>query len=257
MNLKSTSLFAGLIAGSALALSAFPAQAGVLSFNIGGVGTANEDGSVTFNQDTTLQFTFIESRGLFRSDFGVFDAAKNPILPFLFTEKNPGYDNGRNDLNGDWLGTCPETVEPCTNQFTFTKGLKYFFGITSPLGPQVTQASGDFDEGVAAAPGERPANPPYIAFISNSDRYFRSQVGPGAIGAGVDPNYAPIDTSVYDFFTASNDPENIDGDVQDVIVGARIVPTNRTVPEPATLAGLGLVAGAMTMLRRRKGSQVS
>lgn len=244
MNLKSTSVFAGLIAGSALALSTLPAQA----------FTLNSDGSITFATPETLEFTFLESRGFYKSSYGVYDSGKN-LVKTLFTENAPGYDLGSNDAKNDWLGTCGITVTPapCKINYTFASGT-YFFGLDSaPQGGKTfTEASGTFDEGIAAAPGTNPANPPYSAFISTSDIYYRSTVGPGAGGG----NFQPIDTSPYDFFTAINDTADIDKDVQDFIVAAKIVPPT-TVPEPATLAGLGLVAGAMTMLRRRKGSQVS
>lgn len=244
MNLKSTSVFAGLIAGSALALSTLPAQA----------FTFNPNGSINVAASETLEFTFIESRGFFKSSYGVYDSGKN-LVTTLFTENAPGYDPDSNDAKNDWLGTCGITVTPapCKINYTFANAGTYFFGLDSAPqgGTTFTEATGTFDEGIAAAPGTTPANPPFSAFISTSDIYYRSTIGPGAGGS----NFQPIDTSSYDFFTAINDTASIDTDVQDFIVGVRS--TTTTVPEPATLAGLGLVAGAMTMLRRRKGSQVS
>ena len=244
MNLKSTSVFAGLIAGSALALSTLPAQA----------FTLNPNGSITFAAPETLEFTFLESRGFYQSSYGIYDSGKN-LVKTLFTENAPGYDPGRSDANGDWLGTCGITVTPapCKINYTFAENTTYFFGLdSSPQGGVTfTETSGTYDEGIAAAPGVNPANPPYSAFISTSDTYYRSTIGPGAGGGG----FMAIDTSPFNFFTAINDTAVIDKDVNDFIVGVRS--TTTTVPEPATLAGLGLVAGAMTMLRRRKGSQVS
>lgn len=254
MNLKSTSVFAGLIAGSALALSTLPAQA----------FTLNSNGSFTVDDQETLEFTFLESRGFYQSSFGIYSAPNaDALVKTLFTENAPGYNPGSSDLNGDWLGTPGQTVNPFTTSYTFASGT-YFFGLDSRPqgGTTFTQTSGPFDAGVAGlgnpfvpSGGSSPANPPFSAFNSTSPIYYRSTVGPGAIANGVNPNFQPLDTSSFNFFTAINDTDQIDGDVQDFIVGVRS--TNRTVPEPATLAGLGLVAGAMTMLRRRKGSQVS
>jgi hypothetical protein len=260
MNLKSTSVFAGLIAGSALALSTLPAQA----------FTLNPNGSITFAAPETLEFTFLESRGFYQSSFGVYSAPNaNALVTTLFTENSPGFDPGSSDLNGDWLGTQGETVNPFITSFTFDPGT-YFFGLDSRPqgGTTFTTASGTFDAGVAGlgnpfvpSGGSNPANvvsnpeDPLSAFNSTSPIYYRSTVGPGAIANGVNPNFQPLDTSRFSFFTAINDTDTIDGDVQDFIVGVRS--TTTTVPEPATLAGLGLVAGAMTMLRRRKGSQPS
>lgn len=255
MNLKSTSVFAGLIAGSALALSAVPAQA----------FTLNSNGSITFDDDDpkTLEFTFLESRGFYRSSFGIYDSGKN-LVTTLFTENAPGYDPGKNDAIGDWEGTCGITVTPapCKINYTFASGT-YFFGLDSaPQGGKTfTEATGNFNVGVPLSTPSLPAAPPggYVsaapnqAFISTADTYTRSTIGPGSGGPA---GFTTINTSSFDFFTAINDTFTGDADVQDFIVGARIV-TTETVPEPATLAGLGLVAGAMTMLRRRKGSQVS
>jgi hypothetical protein len=255
MNLKSTSVFAGLIAGSALALSAVPAQA----------FTLNSNGSITFAAPETLEFTFLESRGLYQSSFGIYSAPnEGALVQTLFTEKAPGYDPDRSDANGDWLGTPGVTVAPFIANYTFAPGT-YFLGLDSRPqgGTTFTTASGSFEAGVplpiAADKQGTPFTPPTTtgapnqAFNSTADFYTRSTIGPGAGGGG----FTTINTSSFDFFTAINDTAELDKDVQDFIVGARIAPTNRTVPEPATLAGLGLVAGAMTMLRRRKGSQVS
>jgi hypothetical protein len=244
MNLKSTSVLAGLLATSALTLST-PAQA----------FTLNPNGSVTFTNSETLQFEFKESRGLYRSNYGIFDSNKN-LVTTLFSEKAPGYDPGSNDANGDWLGTPGVTVDPFIANYTFAAGT-YFFGLSTPGTPTLfTEATGNFDSGVASlngfpSGGTSPGNPPNAAFISTADVYYRSTVGPAAIAGGANPNFQPINTSQYAFFTAINDSDDVDKDVQDFIVGVK------SVPEPATLGGLALVGGAMGMLRRRKAAQVS
>jgi hypothetical protein len=188
------------------------------------------------------------------------------LVQTLFTEKELGFDPGKSDLNGDFLGTPGTTVDPFITSFTFAPGT-YFFGLDSRPqgGTTFTTASGNFNVGVVVPNGNLPPLPPPLApyisaapnqgFNSTADSYTRSTVGPGAIANGVNPNFQLLDTSSFDFFTAINDTAVIDKDVNDFIVGVRS--TTTTVPEPATLAGLGLVAGAMTMLRRRKGSQVS
>lgn len=248
MKFNKISIFAGLVATSTLALSAIPANA----------YTLNPNGTITFNKATKLDFTFLESRGKFRSDFGIYDATNMNLVATIFSEKpvtankpNDGYDPGSNDGKNDWLGTCGVTVNPCTAWYMFAPGT-YKFGLTAPAGAtEFTAGAGSFDEGVAIAPGANTG--PMPGFISDADEYWRSTVGPSKIsslpgGKGVAANWAfqKLDTSKYEFFVAINDSNKIDGDVQDMIVGVK------KTPEPATLGGLALVGGAMAMIRRRK-----
>jgi hypothetical protein len=244
MKVNNISIFAGLVATSTLALSAIPAQAFSLQHNNTGI--------IKFDKDTKVDFTFLESRGMFRSDFGIYEAAGNMnLVHTLFSEKAPGYNPGSNDAKNDWLGTCGIAVNPCTAWFTFKEGVEYKFGLTAPKGKtEYTAAAGTFDEGTAAAP-DTILTGPMPGFISDAHIYNRSQVGPTAIKKGADPKFDKLDTSKYDFFVAINDSNKVDGDIQDFIVGANV----KDVPEPAALGGLGLVAGAMTMLRRRKQNQ--
>jgi hypothetical protein len=242
---------AGLIVSSALGLTTVPAQA----FSIGGLGTST-NGSLSFTQDTTVDFTFLESRGFYQSKFGVIDLGTN-TSSVLFAENSPGYDPGSSDANGDWLGTCGITVTPapCKVGYTFKAGSTYqFFLDYAPYGVTYTDASGDFNLGVPTGTPGLPAAPVYDggtfrpsvpsqAFISNAQSYTRSTIGPGAGGGG----FTTIDMQGYDFFTAINDNNEADKDVNDFTVAAKV----RKVPEPATLAGLGLVAGALAFSRRR------
>jgi len=241
MNLKSTSVFAGLIAGSALALSTLPAQA----------FTFNPNGTINVAASETIKFDFVESRGMFQSSFGIYSApSAASLVTTLFTENAPGYDLGRSDANGDWLGTCGITVTPapCKISYTFANAGSYYFGLSSPDGSTIfTNKFGTF-----ASAAEADLTPPESsAFISDAKTYTRSTIGPSSGGGG----FTTLDLSKYAGFVAINDSAALDKDVQDFIVA--IQPSVQTVPEPATLAGLGLVAGAMTMLRRRKRSQVS
>jgi len=256
MQLRSTSVLAGLIVSSALGLTTVPAQA----FSIGGLGTST-NGSLSFTQDTTVDFTFLESRGFYQSKFGVIDLGTK-TSSVLFAENSPGYDPGKSDANGDWLGTCGITVTPapCQVGYTFKAGNTYqfFLDSTPQGGVTYTDASGDFNLGVPTGTPGLPTAPVYDggtfrpsvpsqAFISNAQSYTRSKVGPDAVAAGADPQFSAIDMRPYDFFTAINDTFVGDKDVNDFTVAAKV----RKVPEPATLAGLGLVAGALAFSRRR------
>jgi hypothetical protein len=227
----------GVAAGATVAALAVAPAAHAGSFSFGGGLGESMDGFVTFTQKTLVEFTFLESRGMFRSDFGIYDES-GTLLTNLFSENAPGYDAGSSDLNGDWLGTCPETVPNCTASFVFQSGVKYQFGLT-PL-PILTGADGD-----SGTVSDAAAVFPEAAVISNADSYDRSTIGPTNGGGGV----MTLDTSSYDFFVAINDDHPVDGDVQDFIVGANVV---KAVPEPGTLVGIGFVAGLGFLGSRRK-----
>lgn len=272
MHLTKTSAFAGLIASSAIALSVAPAQA----------FTLNPDGSIYFDKAETIDFSFIESRGFYSSEFGIYNANKG-ILETLFQEKTPkGYDQGSSDAKNDWLGTCGETVKECSKSYTFAAGNTYLFGLFTPgnvgQNPQggsktFTESTGVFQAGSdLAAPeidSKNIGKPP--AFTSTANFYRRTTVGPTAAAAAAAATKAPkgskeyneaykaalkfqdIDMSSYDFFIAINDSYAGDKDVNDFIIGAKGA---KSVPEPASLAGLGMVAAAIGLGRRRQGGKV-
>lgn len=234
MKNNTLSIFAGLVATSTLALAAVPAQA----FSLNG------DGTFTAEAGDMVDFTFFESHGMFPSDFGIYDAGTMTLVDNLFSEKAPGYDPGSNDGKNDWLGTCPITVPTCTVWYKFAEAGTYKFGLTAPKGKtEFTKYTGDFDSAATA---------PMPGIISTADSYTFDTTGPTALSQGKPSKFKTIDTSGYDFFVAINDSNKVDGDIQDFIVGANV-----KVPEPAALGGLGLVAGAMTFLRRRKNNKAS
>jgi hypothetical protein len=232
----------GVAAGATVAALAVAPAAHAGSFSFGGGLGESMDGFVTFTQKTLVDFTFIESRGMFASDFGIYDES-GTLLTTLFSENNPGYDPGSNDATNDWLGTCPTTVPNCNASFVFKEGVKYQFGLTGPTGLILTGLNGDsgtVDDASLVAPD--------FAIISDADSYDRSTIGPTAIGQGADPGVTTIDTSSYDWFVAINDSHPTDFDVQDFIVGANA----EAVPEPGTLIGIGVVAGLGFLGSRRK-----
>ncbi|HBE17148.1 MAG TPA: hypothetical protein DEG17_23840 [Cyanobacteria bacterium UBA11149] len=230
MNFNKISIFAGLVATSTLALSAIPANA----------YTLNPGGTFTVKAGEKLDFTFIESHGMFRSDFGIYNAASMTLVSNIFSEKTPGYDPGSNDAKNDWLGTCPTTVASCNAWYTFAEAGTYKFGLTAPGGPtktKFTEHTGEYDDASTA---------PMPGIISTADEYTFNTIGPTALANGKSDKLKTIDTSKYGFFVAINDSNKVDGDIQDMIVGVK------KTPEPATLGGLALVGGAIAMIRRRK-----
>jgi hypothetical protein len=87
----------------------------------------NATDGFSFDRDTTVKFTFLESHGEYQSAFGIYDASKN-LLQNLFSEVQKS-DNGNQN---DWAGTCGVTVTgPCNVDYTFQAGTKYFVGLAS------------------------------------------------------------------------------------------------------------------------------
>ena len=87
----------------------------------------NATDGFSFDRDTTVKFTFLESHGEYQSAFGIYDASKN-LVQNLFSE----VQNSDNGNQNDWTGTCGVTVTgPCGVDYTFQAGTKYFFGLAS------------------------------------------------------------------------------------------------------------------------------
>lgn len=202
MNLAKTSTVLGLVAGSALALSAMPADAA--SFNNGGI---------LFDTDTKVDFEFLESHGAFKSTLSIVEAdAKDTPVYTLFTE-NEAFISGRDD----YKGLCPETVtvpgtDSCTNWFEFQAGVEYSLLLDSGNNGKVWSTD------ALNMPVETLAE---FSFVQNDAGKYTIDFE--------DKGFAP-----YDF--------------NDFTITAEMT----DIPEPATLAGLGLIGGALALTRRRK-----
>jgi len=230
MYLKKTSTFLGLAVGSALALSAMPGEAATVEFGNNGI---------LFDTDTKIDFDFIQSQGAFQSTLFIVEAA-NPTDPVftLFTENEP-FDS----TSPDFIGTCPTSVtvpgsSSCTNWFTFEAGVEYslalFSGNNKPAETNgFVYSSDDLNNPV----GQQ-------AFVFEG-LVLPEYTEPGDISA--DPFLGKV-TIAFDDKGNANDE-----DFQDFIVTAEVT----DIPEPATLAGLGLVAGSLTLIRRRQGNKKS
>ncbi|MEQ8757019.1 MAG: PEP-CTERM sorting domain-containing protein [Coleofasciculus sp. G1-WW12-02] len=227
MHLKTTSTILGLAVGSALTLSTMPAKAATVEFGNNGI---------LFDTDTQIDFDFIRSQGAFKSTLFIVEAA-NPTDPvFTLFKENEPFD----DTSPDFIGTCPTSVtvpgsSSCTNLFTFEAGIEYslalFSGNNKPAGTNGFVYSTD----ALNTPANRQAFvfdgvvlPPY------------TEPGEGSS----DPALGKV-TIAFDDKGGGND-----GDFQDFIITA--METKESIPEPATLAALGLVAGSLTLIRRRQ-----
>ena len=113
------------VAAVATALVSICAPAHAVSLT--GLTDLNSTDGFSFDRDTTVKFTFLESHGEYQSVFGIYDASKN-LLQNLFSEVQKS-DNGNQN---DWTGTCDVTVPgPCEVNYTFQAGTQYFLGLAS------------------------------------------------------------------------------------------------------------------------------
>ncbi len=231
--------------GIAAATLAISAPAFAASFSAATLAGSN---GFSFDKDTKVNFDFISSRGGNRSQFGIFtkDGTTLSLVNWLFTESQRS-NSGNITNSNDSLGTCPTTVPaPCSKQFTFKAGVTYLLGLedldittgtsiagtqvfsNDPVGPTLGAAA----RGMAFAQG--PGNPiVYTNFVKNGqDLSLRSTTT------------LPLAAGQVGIFV--NDSWNGDLDQNDFVLKAE------AVPEPATLLGLGAVAGGMVLARRRK-----
>lgn len=231
--MKAQTKFFTAAAATAIAglVSSAPAQA--FSFNNSGI---------SFNEDTTVNFEFLESHGWFKSNFGVIDSTGKQTVLFSETKRN---DNGGALDN---QGTCGNTVLICSTAFKFEAGKQYAFFLDS--GTDVWGDSDVYSTDSKNASGLGFAN--QFKFLEgtsvlndlnykNYNTSVGSQLGQTAGIQNANPFAGPVLIAVED--------SGVNGhrDFNDFMVTAQVA-----VPEPATLAGLGLVAGAMAMSRRRK-----
>ena len=212
-------------------LSAGPAQA--FSFN----------DVISFNEDTRVNFDFVESHGWFKSGFGVKNTATGEET--LLLDEIINRDAG-NEL--DELGTCEIALEGnCSAEFIFQAGTTYEFFLKR-VRPDNNQELRNLSSTTHAK---------FFQGTSVLDdlSYREYDTSPdSALGttAGID-DANPFDGPVL---IAFDDEFNLNGvtshvDYNDFLVTATAA-TPVAVPEPATLAGLGLVVGGMALSRRRK-----
>lgn len=219
--MKSTQLFQKLAiaatGASAVVLVSTPAHA--FSFGTSGI---------SFNETTTVDFKFVQSRGASKGTLGVYDDQGN-LLKVLFQESNiadGGYSGG---VNNEWLGTAANLVGAATSSFQFVAGQVYSLGLAGTLwGQQLT-----------------------TVFSTSALNGGKQQAAFGAAGGaeGVAFNasgYQSINPFGGAKLISFEDVKYGDKDFNDFTVSAE------AVPEPFTLGGLMLGAGGMAAARRRR-----
>lgn len=248
MNAKILSALTATAAATAIfGAVSIPAQAANLN-----PGEKFGTDGILFLEDTTVDFGFISTQGSFKSNLKIFEGST--AVFDLFDEK-ARWDGGTTrstDSAVDWLGTSSNIVDPSTKSFTFKAGKTYSLGLES------WGWNGDW---VAKAPvysttaqnssGDQHAKFFEASAIPNLDTptdSWRKMALKNAAGLSTDP-LASVGVIAFEdtLFSQSSDK-----DYNDFMVTAVAKRSAASVPEPATLAGIGLIAGSLAVSRRRR-----
>jgi hypothetical protein len=187
----------------------------------------------SFAKDTRVRFSVLNptglgSRGKELSSFGFLTAPVNGLGTFstIFGEQQ-AYDNGSTDRKNDWLGTCGKAIEGiCEVTVTFKAGINYLLALN-------TDGATHFGVGALNT----------FTFNRVSDQFY-PKAGTFDTVSEVGALFIGMEDGMY----RRGNSQNYYYDYQDWVVKAE------AVPEPATLAGMGVVAGGMLLARRRKAS---
>jgi hypothetical protein len=239
--MKAQTQFFTAAAATAIAglVSAAPAQA----FSFGNAW-------ISVKENTRVQFDFLESHGDYTSTFGIYNKTTGNKTS-LFAELPYG---GGSDAGGklDHMGTCGITVLNCSQYFTFEVDNEYAFYLESLDRPNdILYSVDDMNRAPAYSTQTKFFSDPAAVLADDS---FRNK------NVGIRQTHT-LHTSAGENSNLSDGPVLIafedsgrlgDHDFNDFLVEAKV-----SVPEPATLAGLGLVAGAMALSRRRQTDKTS
>jgi hypothetical protein len=117
-------------------LGAGLASAMMLTFSTPAAYAADEFSpqAITFDQDTAVEFEFIESHGSFLATFGVMDLNTGEKTPLIKEDK--GSDSNERAVNKatDFLGTPGNAVSQPKNTFTFKANTPYTMYLESRTG---------------------------------------------------------------------------------------------------------------------------
>jgi hypothetical protein len=220
-----TKITAAVAAATAILSLTAPANAATLKFGTDGI---------SFNADTEIKFTFLKSKGAAISGLGVYDASGS-LLKTLFQEADiadGGYSVG---VDNEWLGTAKNLVGSATATYKFLAGQVYSLGLAGTLwGENMT---------TVFSTSSLNDNKQQAVFDSvggkEQQEYTKQALTKTNVGLSVDPMNYPVAISFEDL-------KYYDQDFNDYTVEAE------AVPEPITMAGMALGAGAMTIVRRRR-----
>lgn len=264
--MKTQTKFFTAAAATAIAglVSAAPAQA--ITFKTDGL--IQGDGS-------TVKFDFLGSYGGFQSGFGIYDAT-NDAYHWLFQETQGTIASGANAWVGDLVldnKGDDSIINVLEDTFTFVEGNEYSFFQGSSGGENNATVFSTNDLNTSQSWVTYTNQAKFFEDLSilddDSYQYYKNHVTGDLIStnsdlAQADGSLATLglgNTGLIAFEDNGIKPstgEYYHGDWNDFLVSATVVEQpGASVPEPATLAGLAMVAGAMTVTRRRKNGGAS
>ena len=222
MNTKFLSALTATAAATALFSAAAPAEAA--SFGTTGI---------SFQKDTPITFTFVETHGAFQSSLGIYKVNNSipTLVQGLFTEIKPSDNGAANEFKGS-LGNA--VLGPGKVAFTFLANTVYTLGLASKGSASVFSTSALNGGSQQAVFGGVTL---FTALNQETTNTFQAAAqytnGLGALFNG---------GALISFDDGGNAR---DKDFQDFTV------TAEAVPEPMTMTGLALGLGGLVAARRR------
>jgi hypothetical protein len=238
MKTKLVASLTAAAAASAVASFSTPALAASLTPSNFGVN------GLKFDTNTTVQFDFLESHGMWQTALGVY-RKDGTLVSTLFAENLRGADPGSNDAKNDWKGTCGLSMSNCTTTFNFLAGVEYKFGLRkyNPTTPTVVNAPYSLGSDANKA-----------KFVYGGSYTYNLQ-GPTWISQNRDKTSLTATLSVGLDQVLIGMEDGYDKDYNDFIFKASPV---KKVPEPSAMLGLlGTGVAGLLGVRRRRSSEIS
>jgi len=245
MKFKQTLLTTAAAATALFGMASAPAQA----FNL--------NKSFTLDAETVFDFDFVESHGYFQSIVGLTGPGGNKLDLLAEVSKSD-----KNSSANDWQGTPGVAVTTTKKTVTLAAGTYSFFldrvsdtGKRTTIGGYDAHFYNEADGNFVLDDRKNPLN------LTSEQKWRLPQYSPSSklaltpSSANSDPFASSILIGFEDFGLPGDAPHI---DYNDMIIKAKATRV-AAVPEPATLAGLGLVAGAAAFsgIRRRRANQPS
>ncbi|MGD1704001.1 PEP-CTERM sorting domain-containing protein [Dapis sp. BLCC M229] len=250
MKTKLSIFFTAIVGGL---ISTMPAQAASFGNN-----------GIMFDEDTEVKFDFLQSNGYWQAEFGVLNVGTGETEILLSEDYRADYAAGYT-VDSENLGTAGISVLNTTSSFTFLAGQEYSLFVKNW---DLNQKNEDGTKGgYIYQYSTTSLNPEWllkspkvsedgdITIIENDfDPTLNGQLVNGQVRALFEPYEGDsINILFEDNTTWGNN------DFDDFVVRATSETESfgggilsESTPEPATLAGLGMVAGAMFLSRSRK-----